>query len=728
MATELFANQPQTTVLTGGTDSPVAGTIEVWQVLSSTAFPAASDTAFPATQFHIADTATGFSSEIMAVTNVSGNNWTVVRGAEGTTPIAHTFEFTVTQVLTAGALTSFNQFAATYAPIPTSGDTSGDTDSATIAAALTTYGVAVLQPGSYYLGGIGLSLTQSQSIVAPGAALTTIFYAGTGIALTLTESGGFSSSKFAGTLQGFSLNGYGAGSSSVGIQYGNLQALHAYDVSVSGFGGIGWHFLNAGTNWAEENTIQSRVIQCGTANTAGTGAVIFDTGSFDYSNYDFTIVTNPATNGVLLQNAALLQGVNFRMRGNFYANTGSNTAVVIGVDVGNTSGTSYFKACQFDVSVEADGTGVGHSTVWMGSTSSTSQFQGQGVLSFNTVGGQTFQGYHNASNVPFGFSGIINDAVLGTMAAGDGLAVQGGSQWGAYGNATKAITSNIFFQFGDVQMLQLSSGSNTVAFNGVSSWAKRVDLFLVQPSSSSAGTVVWPGSVVWAQGQAAPYLQTANNAVDRVRLTYHPATSTWYGEYLAGSNNLPTFTNKSTGYIQGQANVSTSNGATNGQLRLSPLEVSQPMSVSAIGTEFTAQGDPTSVVRLAIYNDDGSGYPFQLVVDAGSISTGTSNSGSVATGGTANVYTITIASPPLLTPGIYWLGGAVQGVTTTVPTMRVGTFGNQFSGANQSQPSAGGSNFGYLMTGVTGACPGTFTTWASASASGTFPRVVLKIK
>jgi hypothetical protein len=52
----------------------------------------------------VADTAAGFTSELILVTNVSGTTWTVTRGAESTTPVAHTAGFTVTQVVTAGAL------------------------------------------------------------------------------------------------------------------------------------------------------------------------------------------------------------------------------------------------------------------------------------------------------------------------------------------------------------------------------------------------------------------------------------------------------------------------------------------------------------------------------------------------------------------------------------------------------------------------------------------------
>ena len=101
MATELFANRPVTVISAGGTDAPSAGTVETWTVVSSTGFPAASTSV---SQFHIADNAAP--TEIIAVTNVSGTSWTVTRGAEGTTPLAHSAGFTVSQTVTAGFLGS----------------------------------------------------------------------------------------------------------------------------------------------------------------------------------------------------------------------------------------------------------------------------------------------------------------------------------------------------------------------------------------------------------------------------------------------------------------------------------------------------------------------------------------------------------------------------------------------------------------------------------------------
>lgn len=104
MTAELFANTPSTTVTGGGTDAPASGTQETWTVASSAAFPAA---VTDASQFHVGDPAA--SSEVIGVTNVSGDTWTVTRGAESTIPVVHASGFTVWQVASAGVLASFAQ-------------------------------------------------------------------------------------------------------------------------------------------------------------------------------------------------------------------------------------------------------------------------------------------------------------------------------------------------------------------------------------------------------------------------------------------------------------------------------------------------------------------------------------------------------------------------------------------------------------------------------------------
>jgi parallel beta-helix repeat protein len=97
--TELFvADRAQTTVTSGGTDAPVAGTVETWTVASSAMFGAA---VTGVSQFHVADPVAP--SEIITVTAVSGTTWTVTRGSNGVT-VTHQAGFAVYQAATAAFL------------------------------------------------------------------------------------------------------------------------------------------------------------------------------------------------------------------------------------------------------------------------------------------------------------------------------------------------------------------------------------------------------------------------------------------------------------------------------------------------------------------------------------------------------------------------------------------------------------------------------------------------
>lgn len=97
----MFSNDGLATVTSGGTTTSDTS----WTVSITQAFPS------PTTgqQFHVADVASGFTTE--KITVGAGNSgavgtqtWTVVRGAEGSTALSHTAGFTIRQVVTAGAM------------------------------------------------------------------------------------------------------------------------------------------------------------------------------------------------------------------------------------------------------------------------------------------------------------------------------------------------------------------------------------------------------------------------------------------------------------------------------------------------------------------------------------------------------------------------------------------------------------------------------------------------
>lgn len=114
-----FADQPTTTVSNGGTSAPAQGTSEQWTVASSATFPPASIGVYPnaSQMFHVADTAA--TSEIIAVTAVTGTVWGVTRGVENTTPVTHSGGFTVQQVVSAEDLGSMIQLQQNGATVST---------------------------------------------------------------------------------------------------------------------------------------------------------------------------------------------------------------------------------------------------------------------------------------------------------------------------------------------------------------------------------------------------------------------------------------------------------------------------------------------------------------------------------------------------------------------------------------------------------------------------------
>jgi len=100
---ELFTNDASTTISSGGTTAPASGTPEVWTAGSWSSFPTASPTISPRTTFHVSDPA--LPSELIEVVNTATGQ--VIRGAEGTTPVAHSAGFTVQNVMTAGSAAGF---------------------------------------------------------------------------------------------------------------------------------------------------------------------------------------------------------------------------------------------------------------------------------------------------------------------------------------------------------------------------------------------------------------------------------------------------------------------------------------------------------------------------------------------------------------------------------------------------------------------------------------------
>lgn len=420
-------------------------------------------------------------------------------------------------------------------------DPTGATDStAAFAAAQAAAGGGayqlVLSAGTYVLGtsqDLGV-FGRGQGMTGQGRAVTTLSYRGNGTCVAAYDSSFSSSLSNGGRFSGFTIDGSSAGASAVGMSWGNLMMARCHDIKVANFTGasaVGLKFKNGTTqvNWSEEAEWTAINVNNNTVN------VLFDTGSFDYSLFQFVILCSPGQDGVRLQNDASLEGCRLEVRGNFTAGAG-NTGAVFALDRGNASGTSRIDGCQMYVNVECDGaTGTGHFTI-KADGGSSSRFEGTGVLIFNdeTV---AFQGASINSPVQFSFGGRVHEHSLGFMSPGDGLAVQGGSLYNERGSLVTALPGTIFLKFGDYHAYQLANGANAVVFGSLLTRVRRIELFLAQPSSGAKGTVTWPGNTVWPGG-VAPVLKAVNNGVDHIRLIYLPVEGNWYGE-MVGAKAAP---------------------------------------------------------------------------------------------------------------------------------------------------------------------------------------------
>lgn len=107
---EQFLSVAFATVTAGGNTAPAAGTQESWTI-SGSSLPTAQNTLFPNYGFYAADIVTP--SEVVAIINISGATATVVRGADGTTPVPHSLPFVI-RAIAAGA--SFGQLLPMWQP------------------------------------------------------------------------------------------------------------------------------------------------------------------------------------------------------------------------------------------------------------------------------------------------------------------------------------------------------------------------------------------------------------------------------------------------------------------------------------------------------------------------------------------------------------------------------------------------------------------------------------
>lgn len=373
------------------------------------------------------------------------------------------------------------------------------------------------------------NFARNQGLKGQGSSQTTFTYTGSSTFLNFWFSSFTASTSVGGPVSGFTINGFGAGAGAVGMRWGDLNKPRVNDILIAGFNAsaasIGLYMHNV-NGWSEEGEWTAINLVQNSTN------VYFDTNSFDYSIYQFVIVANSGQDGVRMENAALLTGCRLEIRGNFTSGVGNTGSVIVMDKLAVGSGTCVISQASLDIVVECDGsTGVGHFSVrQLGAAGS--QFNGFGAVGFipETIAFQapTFSG-------SYGLGGNIQFPTLGYMDTTDAFVAQGATQWLQYGNTSTNFAFNgmsIFPGNGDYQAFILPNGAITInSFFGTNyARTRRIEIMFKQPSGGAAGTITWPAGIKWAGGTHA--LSAANNAIDKVRLTYYPGDSTWYGEVI----------------------------------------------------------------------------------------------------------------------------------------------------------------------------------------------------
>ena len=488
MALEVFANQPSTTVSSGGTDAPASGTVETWTVASSSEFPAASSSATPPTQFHVADALASASSELITVTNISGSTWTVSRGAEGTTPVTHVAGFTIYQVVTAGGMQQASRVDWLNVVTMFGADPTGTADSTAAiqaaADALPAEGGVVYLPAGTFKVESTVTVTQAGVYFqGDGRWATIINYTGSGDCIRMYSTTSYQPGDTAGGgLLGLTIDGTSASAGAAGFHIGDIYNLE-FDCGVRSFQGTGskgawldnnYYFAEQmhGRIWAEECT--SHVVFDNSANTSSHA-----TGSFDRLVLDIYLDAKGKGNGVTLQNGAFFLGSRLGIYGNTdYGSTTYYVLTITGSNVAN--GYSLIQDSTLNIDVECNATsGTQPATINFGTAGSNGIYRCTGNINF--AGNNPFANANNWDG-SFQYEGpvlgdtkLARSSGLGQQPYEQGAISSGQSVHTRYGSLVRATPSGavtgLIMQIGSLSGVQVSQtltvindGTGTMTF------------------------------------------------------------------------------------------------------------------------------------------------------------------------------------------------------------------------------------------------------------------------
>lgn len=312
-------------------------------------------------------------------------------------------------------------------------------------------------------------------------------------------------------------------------------------------------------------------------------------------------------------------------------------------------------------------------------------------------------------------------ANVGTVRVNLGIGTLGDCAAVAVANLTLSGTQTIDGYAASAGDRILCTGQSTGSQNGPwtvqsSTWTRPAD-YPNSGAMTGRAVQVNQGSIyagtVWL-------LTTIGVTVDTTATAWTLANRTYYDSRYAGIYPL---TPKSGYYHYFNSTNSAGTGTQAGNtVRATAFWTDSPLTISALFAEFTVAGDIASVYHPGIWLDDGGGWPSALALDVPTLSTGTSNSGAVATGGTPGVYAIPLGSNFTFTPHtLYWVGGCPQTITVTSPTMRTVTPAVMRSDIHvpigTSLPAAGAVIYGFQGANQTGA----LTTFGTVATTTTAP-------
>lgn len=274
----------------------------------------------------------------------------------------------------------------------------------------------------------------------------------------------------------------------------------------------------------------------------------------------------------------------------------------------------------------------------------------------------------------------VTNVEWGALGTAGGINIRGGSLNG--GGFTVQDAGNIVFGTGTGSKIGTATGQKFAFWNATP---------IVQPTvSGPRGTGTWRSSLMTALANLGLVADTSTDDAGSlaIGIPYKVGTALYY-------------------FPQAGSGASTDATLGFGTVRVVPVFVPKTLTITRIGAEVTSAGTAGNTFRIGIWNDS-NGFPATLNQDCGTIDAAS-----------ATVQEITVNFS--LAPGIYWVGGAVQGAATQ-PTMRTATnLSHNFAGAT-AIPGAAAAQLGYTDTQT-----GAFTTFTgSPGSSGKVVRIFWK--